>query len=781
MPQQRSVLLFYLGILRRRVWVVLPVFVVIATIGFLNALKAPEVFKATCRILVERNTGEVMSFEERDRDGYGREASFYETQIQLLRSRAVIETAMGDSRLEPVFRAGETKAGPTGPRAWLAETKRTILSLLGTTPSAPMEPWERLREKVVARHVPDTHFLLVEVMSRSPMHAALMANAAAEGYRKYHRGRRAATLSESFLALQAEKEKQELQLLAAEKELQEFRETAEGVSVSEEDRPAIERLGRLNDQLTEVQLKRIELSSQLGVMQEALVADGRLSEETDRALFSLPVIQSDTTLVENRRALAVAERRAASLSETYGAQHPQLAAARAQVGVSLRQFKGSLKEVIEAHANRRRMLETEEAELKSSYEEQKRLALSLAKESFTYARLHGAVNRHRRLFDAIVDRMREVDISSGLIKTDVEIVEEAAMPRLPMSAGRTRRIVISSVLGLFLGIGLAFLFESLDDTVKTPEDLLERLDVPLLGFVPSMANETPRRKGKDREGPEGSIRLAALEKPQDSQKGRLYAERGSMVLSEPISSVAEAYRSIRTSLFYATPADEIKVLAVTSCRPQEGKTTTVTNLALSVSRTGKKVLLVDGDLHRPMTHHLLGVRSSTGLSSVLAGECDWREAIQDVITEDGTPMPNLHVLLAGRPSPSPSELLGSRKMSELLAEWRGEYDWVFVDTPPVLFVSDASILSTMCDGVVLIVRAGASTRALLGRAKGQLASVNARIIGSILNGMVVSRMGRHYSYYHYHGYSRYSKDYHRSYYPDDSGGGDEDFGSEDTG
>jgi capsular exopolysaccharide synthesis family protein len=406
-----------------------------------------------------------------------------------------------------------------------------------------------------------------------------------------------------------------------------------------------------------------------------------------------------------------------------------------------RRFKDVLEQTISANENRLRILEEEHAELESLYEAERSTALELAKEAFTFTHLKNAVERHRKLFDALVQRMLEVDISSGFAKASVQLIEKADEPNAPVNSRRMRKVGMMLAMGLFAGVGLAFFLENLDDSVKTPEDLRERLRVPLLGFVP----EVPIRK-KD---------VTADVSPA--------SYRGTLSATEPMSSMTEAFRNIRTSLFYSTPAGEVKSIAITSCSPAEGKTTVSTNLAIVIAQSGKRVLLIDCDLHRPSVNRVMGLNSEAGLTSVLVGEVGWRDTLRE-FGVDGSAVANLHVMTAGPDSPNPAELLGSRAMIELIAEARSHYDWVILDTPPVLFVSDSTIVSALSDAVLLVVRAGTGHRSLLNRAREQLETVQSHILGAVLNGMSVSRVGRHYSNYYYHGYARYARDYQRSYY-----------------
>ncbi len=784
-----SILWYYLGVLQRRFWIIFPVVVIFGTLGLIRALRAPRLYEADTKLLVERYTPTVMNFERGLQESYGWDPDYYSTQTELARSRAVMEIALEDPEIRDLFSV--SKRRETSSRgSLLGELRRSVLAMLGGKPAPPPEPWELLQGTIMARHIPDTHFIEIAVVSPDSSRAALLANAGAKAYAAYHRQRREASLGEAGTQLEAERKKVEADLLQAEQELQKFRERADGLSLQpdNENQPAIERLNAINQELTEVQIKRVGLSSRIGVMRRALEAQDLGSENTTRALFTLPIVKTDDTLVQLRQSLAEAEKERAVLADTYGAQHPLLKSADGKVTLVRDQFRTALLDVVTAEENQLEMLTEEEHELQRRYDEQKRSTIELAKESFVFNRLQNDVTRHRRLLDALVERMREVDVSSNLIRTNVQIVERASVPSYPINAGRSRRVTLSLMIGLLLGIGLAFVFENLDDTVKTPEDLKERLQAPLLGFVPAIAGEG--EPGEAEKVPEPPRDLRARAKAlaagvANSLRNRLFAlrpewaptkepamtpamlaerrRRGQIVVNEPASSVAEAYRGIRTSLFYSVPAATIKTLSITSCRPQEGKTTTCCNLALSIAQIGKRVILIDGDLHRPMMHRTLGLENKRGLTSVLVGESGWQESVQTIVLDRETDKA-LHVLTAGPTSPNPSELLGSERMKELVAELSTHYDWVMIDTPPVLFVTDASVLSVLCDGVILIVKAGTSTRTLLNRAREQLEGVRASILGTILNNVTVSRLGRHSSSYYSYGYSRYARDYKSLYY-----------------
>ncbi len=784
----KAALWSYLDILRRRIWIVMALVIITSTLGLIKAFRAPLIYRAQARLLVEQHAPSVMQFRGSEAERW--DPDFYRTQAELFTSRAVMEVALESPPVAALFAAGRDAETRRRLSSIPGELKRTLLAVFGVPPPAPPATWELLGKQVIADHLPDTHFIQVASQHSDPHRATLIANEVARAFKEYHRRTQKALLGEAFSMLELEKEKEELSLLEAEREMQQFRERAQTVSVatSSQDQPAIERLVKLNQELTDVQLARIELSAQIGVMREALGSDDPARQGiVDERLFSIPIIQTDLELSRTRRELAESEKSLTVLLETYGPNHPVLLGAQTNIVLLRNLFRNALREIVSSHENRLQILALTEADLQSSYDDQRRVTLDLAKEEFELTRLQNKVDRHRRLFDALVDRMRELDVTSGLSRTNVQITQEATLPTTPINVGKMQTFVFFTFLGLFLGMGLAFLFENLDDTIKTPEDLKERGDLPLLGFVPqiTIGAESDDAEGAARGGGLGrgtrrfwshisqEIRtqtrqalkeiIPQLDREEPDAKVEDRRHRGSIVLTEPVSSVAEAYRSIRASLFYSSPGTQLRLIAVTSCRPKEGKTTTSTNLAISIAQTGKRVLLIDGDLHRPSVHRTLGLDGSRGLTNVLIGEMGWREALQQV-EQEGRRAETLDVLGAGPTTPHPSELLGSTRMQHLLREARDAYDWVIVDTPPVLFVTDASVLSVQCDGVILVVRAGYSTNTLLARATEKLRDVRVRMVGGILNNVIVSRVGRYYSTYYNVGYARYAKDYHRSYY-----------------
>ncbi len=732
----------YASVLRRHIWPILAVFVVVSTLGILRAYRATPIYLSEARILVEREMPRVTKFEDVIQPSvgwWGQE--YYKTQEELVRSRSVLEIALEQADIRALF---ETKATDHPRPSWRARLHQTFLAVLGVPLPEPPETWEKLRAYVQAKQVTDTHFVAVRVEDADPERAARIANAVARAFVRYHTVRRLEINNDVFVYLQEQKQKEEVALREAEQNLQRFREETNisSLDASDKDHPVLKRLGVLNEQLTEKQLARIDLEAQYRVVKQAYDRGGSVLEGGNEQLFSIPAMREDSTVAEIRKSLVMAEEEKATLADTYGPEHPRMQSILSRISLLQEKLRESLGNVASSLQTRLNILDEGEAKLAAQYSEQNDLALDLAKNALTFEHLANEVERHRKLFQVLVERMSEVQLSADYTKTNVEVVDEASVPKFPVKPNKQRMALFSLFLGLVLGIALAFLLEQVDDTIRTPEDLEMRVGVPVLGFVPKID----------------------IKKQVDSRS----AYRALICALEPQSSAIEAYRDIRTSLFFSSLGEKAKILLVTSAGPGDGKTTTASNLALTIAQSGKRVLLVDADFRRPSIHKIYGLDNASGLSHVLSGETALDDTLQKTV-HDLNIIENLDIITAGPMPANPTELIESENMRNLLADTAARYDRVVIDTPPVLFVSDTSILSRICDGVILVVKSAKRTRAHALRAKKQLEKVGGKMVGGILNNVRVTRLSHYYSSYYYHGYARYRSDYYSSYYPNQDG------------
>jgi tyrosine-protein kinase Etk/Wzc len=346
------------------------------------------------------------------------------------------------------------------------------------------------------------------------------------------------------------------------------------------------------------------------------------------------------------------------------------------------------------------------------------------------SRLTGTVGTMQRTFDDLQSQFQLARIAESVDAGKVQSIDDATLPTFAISPNRKRAITYSAFVGLLLGLALAFGLDRLDDSVKSPDELRDQMDLPMLGLIPAIRAER------------GSRRAA------DATAGRLITH------ADPRSPVAEAYRSMRTNLAFARAQQSPQAIVVASPGPSDGKSTTVANLAITFAQQGQRTLLIDADLRRAVLDKAFNVPRSPGLTEVIIGEA----AFDDVLHETG--VPNLTLVASGRFPPNPAELLGSSRMQQVLHDAKARFDVVLLDSPPLLAVTDAAVLSTMVDGVVLVIRTERTKRDAVRRALGHIRSVRARLLGAVLND-VDMRSGAYYGsyghyYYSYYGHERRS-------------------------
>ncbi|HUQ82032.1 MAG TPA: polysaccharide biosynthesis tyrosine autokinase [Gemmatimonadaceae bacterium] len=340
-------------------------------------------------------------------------------------------------------------------------------------------------------------------------------------------------------------------------------------------------------------------------------------------------------------------------------------------------------------------------------------------------RLAATMGTMQRTFDNLQSEFQLARIAESVDNGRVQSIDEATLPTFAISPNRKRAIFYSAVVGVLLGVVLAFGLDKLDDSVKSPDELRDQMELPMLGLIPAIRAERGSRRGV-----------------ADTTAGRLITH------ADPRSPVAEAYRSMRTNLAFARAQQSPQAIVVASPGPSDGKSTTVANLAITFAQQGQRTLLIDADLRRAVLHKAFSAERSPGLTELIIGESTFDDVVH------GTEVPNLSFIASGRFPPNPAELLGSARMQEILHEAKARFDVVLLDSPPLLAVTDAAVLSTMVDGVVLVIRTERTKRDAVRRALGHVRSVRGRLLGAVLND-VDMRSGAYYGSYGHYYYSYY--------------------------
>jgi capsular exopolysaccharide synthesis family protein len=349
-------------------------------------------------------------------------------------------------------------------------------------------------------------------------------------------------------------------------------------------------------------------------------------------------------------------------------------------------------------------------------DEQKAAALRLKDASVEYAILEHDAETARQLYGSVRQRIQETTVAAQLRSSNVFVIDAASPPLEPSSPRTGRNLAFAVLLGLMGGVGLAFLAEYLDSRLRSPQDVERYLRLASLGLVPDFAHADTG----------WSRQLTA-----NGKSGRRLALPGAkgvelVAADEPCAAVTEAYRSIRTSILLSQAGEPPRTILFTSGTPSEGKTTTALHTALMFARLGAPVLVIDADLRRPSCHRVLGVRNTPGLTEVLAGHGGKLRRLALQKTE-------IFFLGAGSIPPNPTELLGSKRMREVLAQLRERFAFVLIDAPPLATVSDSVVLSTLVDGVVLVVDQQSTPRQTVRDARARLAYARAKVLGVVLN------------------------------------------------
>ncbi len=442
----------------------------------------------------------------------------------------------------------------------------------------------------------------------------------------------------------------------------------------------------------------------------------RLRSRGDLSALASYLSDEDPVLQRRMARMRELEEERGKLEGRYLPDHPNMKQIDSEVEQVRQVMQEQVDQIIRGHkAKLELVLAREEAleqDMKEITAELEALEVKLIELEF----LEADAERNESFYESLDQRMSEVDLGAMIRANNVRVVDPAISNADPVRPVLPVNVAMGLLMGLFGGCALAFFMEYLDSTVKSREDVEITVGMPFLGIVPLIEEQDVKTLTNSR-------------------------DRSIFVHAVPRSNVAEALRSVRTNLLFSGHGP-LNRLLITSALPQEGKSFLTSNLSVLIAATGSKLLIIDADLRRPNLHKLFELENTQGLSTVLAGIHSFEECVTE------THVPNLHVMLAGPTPPNPAELLGSERMTELLDSISG-YDMILIDSPPVNVVADPLMLSSLVDGVLVIIEANATSRSLVARTRDLLMEVNANVLGAVVNKLNVRRAGYGYYYYDY--------------------------------
>jgi capsular exopolysaccharide synthesis family protein len=458
-------------------------------------------------------------------------------------------------------------------------------------------------------------------------------------------------------------------------------------------------------------------------------------------VLNLPEIFADTQMGELQKKLRELRVQKSQLEVNYGDKHPKMIEINEQIATVEDQIKanvGTLESKLKADFEKAMR---EEKQLKAILEQSKTEATQQNRAEIEYTMLKQEADTQRSLYNEFLTKTSQVDLQRVEQNNNLQLAEPAESPTSPIGPDRLKTILTWMLLSFAGGIGLAFFLEYLDNTVKTIEDVAMYAQLPALGAIPAMGGKNIRKLAAVKKGGSGNALV----------KSNTFTMPGQVAALESRSSVAEAYRVLRTSVMLSSAGGPPKLILVTSGQPGEGKTTTTVNTAVSLAQLGASVLVIDCDLRKPSTHKVFGVDHSRGVSTYLSRDVALDGLIQKL------PIANLSLLPCGPIPPNPAELISSEKMRSMLQTLSEQYDHILIDSPPLMHVTDPVILSTMTEGVILVVQSGKTTRDVLRRARQELTTVGAKIFGVVLNNVDFRKNG-YDDYYYYRYYESYGQD-----------------------
>ena len=744
--------------IRKRKWMIAVLAIITTSIVTVEMFRTKSIYQASATVEIGKEnrtlvkSGDVVIQTDESDDMYYVSTAM-KTKIRQLESRPLLEEVVAAANLDQNARFLDVNGKKTiwealktiGSKVHSADgydrqhtSVNPSLSLAAGSgerseeDSASLAPYvDVLESNLSAEPLPDTRMLVVSFSHTDPVVAATVANAASRVFINYSFENKTEKYRDASEWLNRSTRELEAKVQEAEQELASYSRANNIFTTDGKETLTAEKLSRLHDQATRAETDRILKES---LYQE--VKAGRVAQ--------LPEAFSDPKISALQARLGELTLKASELDVKYGPKNQRVVEVQQQIGATQAQIEDgrkSLEEKLKADFDRSAR---DEASLKLALERAKGEAVQQNQATIQLNILQQKVATAKDLYTQFLQKTSQAKIESAEQHNNLRLVDPARVPGAPISPNRLRTIMIGLLVSLLAGAVLALLLEYLDNTVKSVEDVARYAQLPALSVIPAIrGTKSPLLISNANGKKESKADLTVTTEEGKEVRGLAPLGRG--------SAVAEAYRVLRTSVLLSTAGNPPKTILITSAQPGEGKTTTAINTATSLAQLGASVLLIDCDLRKPSVYRALHLDRCEGLSTYLSRSVDVESLIHPL------PVANLSVLQAGPVPPNAAELISSARMKELLSTLGEKYDHIVIDSPPLINVTDPVILSTMVDGVVLVVQGGRSTREVVRRARMELSTANAKVFGVVLNNVNLKREGYN-DYYYDRYYSSYGED-----------------------
>ena len=734
----------YLNILLKRIRYVVAIFLGVLALGALINFASTPLYMATAVLRIEPQNPTVTGVAEvMPSQAASGPYDYYQTQFTLLQSPPVAAKVIKELNLESNSSFTGPKKGPSYlslALRWISDSldalRNSIARLFEEQPvtrskekpvyELGVSPWliGRYMKYLEVKPVRNTRLVQISFSTPDPKLSQDLANAHATSFIRMILENRFNLTEEARDFLGKKLAELREKVVRAENAMNRFRQEHGVVSLEKGENIVVERLVDLNRELTKVRAARIDAESL-----------HRMVENKNTQYLSQ--VLSNPLIMQLKGTIASLETERGRLSSIFKPDHPRIQELDQQLGEAKRTLNSEITNIVRGIESNYAAARAKEQALDSEAKRQQDTALNLKEVGVEYAVLNEEVMVNRSLYENVLKRMNETAVANDLAAANIQVTQRAEIPLLPSSPQTTRNLILSALVGLVLGVGFVFFLDYMDYTVSTPQDVWKAVSLTTLGVIPNLDSLNRRYHP-----------VLAKSEPTNQLKASApmteFLSKELVVARDQLSMIAESYRTIRTALLLSQAEKPPQVILLTSACPDEGKTVTTLNLGIALAQAGHKVLVVDADLRKGRCHKLVNLENSRGLANVLTGQLDVEKSVRQ------TAVDGFYLLPRGVLPPNPADLLLSHKIKEVLNTLRNSFEFILIDSPPVIAVSDAAVLSALSDGVLLVFHGQKTTTAAARRAVERLENVGAPLLGAILNGVDI----RNPDYVEY-----------RSYYP----------------
>ena len=701
-------LIDYVKVLYKRRWTAFTAFALVAGAITVYTFTATPIYEASTRLLLEAEEQNVVNFKQVvDEDQYKYD-DYYQTHYNVLQSRALARRTLDGLRLwnTPPFGGANNQVSSLESAIVGGPAAKGTPAVDET--AAQSSAIDAFASQLTVSPIRNSRLVDVKYQHPDPALATSIVNALARNYIEQNLEYRFMTSKEANDWLGARLAEQRKEVEAAEARLQTYREQNETIALSDRDNITVQKLADLNAAVTRAKTDRLT--------KEAMYRQLQASASDRARLDTAPQILTNPFIQQLKGDLAALQQQVEQASGRLGKKHPDMIKLESAIRLAEAKLNSEIEKIVQSVRSEYQAALAQENSLVVALDQQKAEALAMNRKAIAYSVLERDVESGTQLYNNLLQRTKETGVTGELRTSNIRIVDVAEKPRGPVSPNRARNELLALFLGTLCACVLVAFFEYMDNRIKSPDEIRAHLGLTHLGMLP------------------------AIQKKED---------RYPLLTNGVPANFSEALRTFRTNVMFSSAEEGGRALVVTSTAPREGKSLVSSNLAISLAQAGQRTLLVDADLRKPKAHDIFGLSQEPGLSNVLVGDAKMSAAVRE------TTVPGLSVLVAGRIPPNPTELLGAPRFRELMTTLRTHFDWIIVDTPPVMAVADATVVAHLATGVLFVVGAEMTSRHAAKRALDQLEHVHAKFVGGVLNKVDLHRNPYYYSQYYRREYAQY--------------------------